>query len=235
MGFVNDLIPYIDQWGLVSDRVGTSSGNSIVYWAEALIIAKTRGELDRSLTGLCLASIAPCEIEPGFYKRHPVLFQPNPGAEYGSDQESIDDYAGLACIARLTGDSHLAARILAFGRDRAKVHLGFDFHFYYPNEKGWNDWDARAWLGRFPSLIASLQWGAGETPDWLTRQWWAASMKWGSVTNDNAARLARVLAYARGDRYWIGLTEARIRAEWGSMGRLYTHYLGADHAFARWA
>lgn len=237
MTFVEALRPYIDSWRLLSDKPGTSSGNGLCFWAEALIIAKLRGEITEQFVGECQLAVINCAIDAGFYKRHPTKFQADPAKTYGSDQESIDDYAGLACISKITDWPFLARDVLKFGRTHTKTWSGIELRYYYPNEKGFEcAFDARAWLGRFPSLIASLEWAAEETPSWPSRQWWAASMRWGSVQNDNSARIARLLAYARGDSYWIATVEDRVAEAHGGLKKLYSKYFGSsDHPFAKYS
>lgn len=247
MTFVEALKPYRDAWGLVHDKLSMPdyiSQNGICFTAEAALIAQARGELSEPLREELLEAVNACwDPREGLLYRHP-------SSHRVGNQESIDDFAGLACLARILGAPKLAASVIRAGREKEwtpKIEfslLSMDVaieieapRYYYPDEAQYRErFSARAWLGRFPALIASLEWAGAQEPSWPRRQIWALSARFGSVKTHDQARIARLLAHARGDLYWIDLVEARVRAQHGSLQALYTNYFGTTlHPFVQYA
>lgn len=157
-----DWESYRDKLGFISGTRNPegSSGNAVLFAAEEAILRRKLDDWSGSVT-LVQSIRACCEIERGLLKR------PHP---FSQDQESLDDYIGLAAI-----DPGLAREALAYGRAhfyRPLPFLKLAYQYSMRNEEK----DVIAWLGRFPAMIAHLQFAAGETPPLWRRLWWTASI-----------------------------------------------------------
>lgn len=178
------------------------SGNAALFSSEYLAAG---GKLE-------LAGIIRCEVISGLFIQHPVHFR--------ADQNSPDNLTGLGYIAwRL--DPTIAARILKHLREN---------HFFYVTEIGVDG--LRAWFGRFPALIAHLQWAAGEKPNFLMRLAWCVSVgfKLDKTVHDSWI-LSWLLTLVAGDRGWMERWATRRfwkKFPWPSMADCLAEYFGGD-------
>lgn len=193
MGAADDFERYTNERGLVSRAPGASTGNDLLYSCLAEIVkAKNWAPLE---TGKLLGAIRKhAEILPGLYKR--------PGWE--QDQTALDDYIGLIAWS----SEHcpvIAEEVWAYGK-RAE----FPIQYYYPTT-GQKHFDIHAWLGRSPSFVAHVDWGAGETPSWFHRLAWAVAVAFsGSMHSQDEWVLSWCLIQVAGNKSWLERLATRI-------------------------
>ena len=151
---------YLDSEGLMNDRPGkcAPSGNALLFTAEAFLI-----QLFLGVTRAYPVVAAAERLASGRFVR--------PGWE--QDQEGPDDYIGLAAFSRHS-DPTIAQRILAYGRSHFFKWGPLKFRYQY-DTTGKEPNSVEAWFGRFPAVIAALEWAAGETPPMWRRLWLALS------------------------------------------------------------
>lgn len=228
---LEDLKPYIDEVGLVQDRPGNHSGNPLLYTAEVCIVLKRKGWLTPELRDQFLRGVRSCQIEPGYYRRHPNFFQ--------GDQERQDDYLALASLSVTLGAPEIAQEILAYGRAHRKpipTFLGkwISLPYYFPNEQGWDaPFYARAEIGFYPTCIAALQWAAGENPGWMKAIWFTTSILSGPNEHDPSDRDSFILPWValsvHGDANLKGEHLSVVRKFYpGGMPLLFASYFGTS-------
>ena len=159
--------PYLDSIGLIQNGPNRLSGNGLLYTAHFLLLAQDWLTFEEKEA--FRAAYQACQIEPGYYRRHPDAFQ--------NDQESLDDYIGVGTAGMFLG-LPFASECLRYGQRKKKVFPGIYVKYYYPNERGWDApfW-GRAWIGRFGSAIAHLHYCAGVRPPLIYRlAWWVGAV-----------------------------------------------------------
>lgn len=169
MSLLAGIVGRQDKWGLVHPKPGVLSGNGQLYSAEGLLLLEVqgfRGPPIKKLQDDVLAGIEQCEIQPGFYHRHPVFFW--------GDQEGPDDAIGRALIYTLTNRPELALQEIAFWNQGWKLpRWPMALPCYCPNEAqyrtkfGW-----RAWHYKYFAMRANMYWAAGLDPSPQLRFMW---------------------------------------------------------------
>lgn len=215
---LDDYLPYTDQFGLIQpsknedpSQPASTSGNGVLYSAEAIVAWSDNGILDDDIKKMWQAVYARCEIEPGLLDRAPSK---------KDDQEGPDDFHGAA-LASAFMDKHgdFACRILYYGEakpctaeyddqyeedgtvkiwkwevDRKKLSkfIYRVMKFFSPkgiryiyNEKNPGKWSLSAWVGRFPAVIASLVYATGNKPNLFNRLVWGLSLAIGTPDKNN--------------------------------------------------
>lgn len=182
-----EYLPYTDYLGLIQNLTPTApegswtSGNGLLYSAEALLVLKMNEQLDPTICKQVADAVKKCELEPGLYCRHPVNYE----------QEGPDDNIGLAVISHLTRKPDIAQSILKYGREKptkisfklmktkpyVSVLLGgwFPLRYYYSFEIK-DRFDVRAFIGRFPAVLAILKMAAQEKVSIFYRFYTALAM-----------------------------------------------------------
>jgi hypothetical protein len=203
MGLWAELVQngYIDEIGLVRDAPGQATGNALLYTAETAALLDGRGELTPEIKNQFLHGIWSCQIEPGYYRRHPNYFQ--------TDQERQDDYIAIAALAKILKAPNLSREVLEYGRKNRKRILGtFPVRYYYPNERGWEaPFDPRAWLGLYPAMISCHKLVIGEPLGGLEQAWREACIAFGpkGPSDHDSFVLPWLMLKAGGDeKTWYG-------------------------------
>ncbi len=170
-----------------------------------------------------------CEIRPGLIQRLPP---------FSRDQEGLDDYIAYVLI-----DPVFAFAALQYGRAS----------FYRPLK--WAPWlripyqysikrdphDVAAWLGRYPALVAHMEWSThAMTPPLWRRVWWAASVAFsGSSDNEDPWVLSWLMIVSAGRRRWLERLATdiylwRLKRSKGSLALLFAaHFRNPNHPIAR--
>jgi hypothetical protein len=166
-------LPYIDRFGLVQPEPGEpagTSGNGILYTAQAIVAYNDHGHLDSDKTRNFEKAISACETQPGLLHRAP---------EGKTDQEGPDDYVGAALASRYVDGGALARRVLQYGQqgvdkynpefedEHKRKYSKIVFNIlslggrrkikYVYNNSNPGYFTLSAWLGRQPAVIASLK------------------------------------------------------------------------------
>lgn len=201
--------------GFYSDKPESSSGNDLLFSAEAAVILRYRGEWSIADQRDLLRAIRKySEIKPGLFGR--------PG--WLQDQEQLDDYIGLCVI-----DWDIAREILAYGRNNWWI-------FRTVKNCPWYE----PLFFRWPAFMAHVLWSAGEKPSAFLRLAWCLSVAFsGSERDLDSWKLNYLLIYIAGHR---GLPEqlataiwwTRLKRKFGSMAKVYAAYFGKDDPRARY-
>lgn len=146
---ITAFAPWQDKWGMVtgSQPPGTS-GNGLLFTAEyaagmtSLQMNNSSGYTVPWAEHVRLLHLYnSCEIQPGLYQRSPD----NP-----RDQESFDDYYGIATYSRLYDQARIE-RVKAWAKRESWLGL---IHKNYWNNIVPDTWTFSSWLGRNPALMA---------------------------------------------------------------------------------
>jgi hypothetical protein len=187
--------PFQDRFGLIHSvlvdpaNLSPSTGNGLLYTAEACIIMKLR-KVDFDGKAIA-ATFASCQVKPGLFRRSPVQ----------DDQDSVDDYIGIGALAGICNFHKIARDILSYGEgsdqgsreavlvrdvlEKAggvlgrikkgieKLQPSLTIPYNYNNvEPG--KFTLASWMGRYPALIihwklaARIQPNASELSVWST-------------------------------------------------------------------
>jgi hypothetical protein len=200
----DDLVAYTDRLGFISGEKnpGAPSGNALLFTAEAMLVLRQQGCLAQFDRDLFLIQVSEaCEIITGLYKRPPP---------YSQDQESQDDYIGLAAASYFLGTSH-ARDMLEYGREHVYrwrfLRLPYQYDKAHVEESRVFD----AWLGRFVTAMIHIQWAAGERPALWRRLWWACSVAFsGSKDDQDPWLLNWLMIHTMDGRSRIGVVAASI-------------------------
>jgi hypothetical protein len=186
-----DMAPYFDEIGLVCPKPGEGTGNGILYLAEYIMILHKRKclTIDDSLAFLSALTKCNAGLPRGLFHRAP----------WNKGQEGQDDYIGIGAACVVTGNEYIARDILEYGRSHPIMLLGrIPVPYFYNNRMPGTCWEPKkedpgrkwylrfadrfapeglqfngsAFLGRHISLIAHLQFSAGErVPGWRKICW----------------------------------------------------------------
>lgn len=221
-----------------------ASGNSLLCTAQEFI-ALTQNDAgdDRDLY-IFHKVIRDRSIGPGLYARTPK------GTPFSDDQISHDDLYGVVAI-----DSRIALGVFvsAYSRKFRWAPFGFlgwnsftiGLPYYYPTGRDINgDRDVRAWMGRFPGLIAHLRIAAGVGVWPWNSLAWAWSVGIGpTATNQDSWMLTWVMIWSNEHPTWL---QRRAIARWrrrlvefypGGIKDVFGAYFGGTikHPLAVWA
>lgn len=235
--------------GLIHDSTGGISGNGLLYTAEWVL----------ALSNLSLLSPSNRIKFVGAYNSHmriEGLMMRTPSNAFG--QEGPDDYFGVAAASKVLDHGTLAKAILEYGKKGATQFdltpterrdikkekilfytlkiLGLGRIKYVFNNLDPSLFNARAWLGRFPHLIAHLKFAAGITPTWFEYAYWCLAL----LKKEHAEDYDRwILPYLmtqtakdRGliARFVIGIWNKRATKAFGTVDKLfYAYFRDKDH------
>ncbi len=204
MSIQSDFQTYTNSLGFVSNTPNGSSGNDLLFSAEAAITRKKYGAWNRFDQTLLINNInMSSKIAPGLYGR--------PG--WRQDQEAPDDYYGLATL-----DPSVANDILTYGQQ----------HWWYFKTVMAPTWYDPLFI-RFPGLIAHVKWCAGKKPNIFLRLFWCMSVALCSATSQDSWLLNNILTTAAGDKGFIEkiatkIYKYRLKKIWGTLGNVYAAY-----------
>jgi hypothetical protein len=232
----DDFLPYTDRLGFISGEANPqgSSGNALLFTAYAMLVLRQQGCLAQFDRDLFLIQVAEaCEIIPGLYKRPPP---------YSQDQESQDDYIGLAAASYFLNTSH-ARDALEYGREHYYKKWCFYCKYQYDKAHVEESQVFNAWLGRFVTAMIHMQWAAGEYPALWRRLWWAYSVAFSGSKNEQDPWLLNwLMIHTMDGRSRIGLVGASIwqwrlkRAFPGGIKQVFARYFNdPNHPLARYA
>ena len=202
--------PYKNNLGFFSDKPEASSGNDLLFSAEAIqVMRQNQAWTLADHEAMVKAVRTYSQIEPGLFGR--------PG--WMQDQEQLDDYIGLATI-----DSAFAAEAIDYGTKHYWIFpTGKNFQWYEPL------------FFRWPAMIAHLYWCAGRKPCLLIRPIWCLSVAFsGSVESLDSWKLNYLLTVGVKDkggifeRLAVWNWRRRLRKTFGSMKTVYAAYFGAN-------
>lgn len=231
-----DFESFQDSIGLIQPREGAgkdgscASGNGLLYTGEACAVMGS-DEISYFRNSFASALNA-CERYPGLFLRHPKC----------TDQESVDDYVGIGAASYFLASGH-AERVLERGNRFPFLLFGvLPLRFYYANE-GQSSFDLRAWLGRFPALIAHLRYAAGQPPGFIPSLVHALSIAFSPWKNEDEPILSwlmlRVAENQSGPARMAGkIFRARLVHKYmdGGMKQVFSLYLGnPNHPIAKYA
>ena len=209
MSVQSDFQAYTNELGFVSNAPNGSSGNDLLFTAEARLVRLNQGAWTNDDQAQMLSNIhTKAELSPGLYTR--------PG--WTQDQEDPDDYYGLA-----TMDPNVAQAILSYGQS----------HFWYFKTVSNPAWFEPIFF-RFPALIAHVKWCAGHKPNLFLRLYWAACVAYsGSLTSQDPWLLNNLLISVAGNKGFIEklatkIYKSRLKKIWGTLGNVYAAYFGND-------
>lgn len=233
--FRKDFNTYGDPFGLIQNNPGGVSGNGLRYTAEYFILGCRRGIFQhegasfRHITGSCL-------VLPGLYRRSPTA---------ALEGTRIDDLVSIASAAQLL-DKTIAEDILRFGRKSywlynppvqksPLVNLIKQFNF-------------KAWLGRYPGMIAHIEYCAGECPSVFKRLVWLLGVAWcgfnAKMNQDEWVLSQRLIEAYESTPYRTYFQDKIVKywrkqfyKNWGEDGmkKLLTVYFGHLHPLAKYA
>lgn len=193
--------------GFYSNKPAGSSGNDLLFSAEAVLVLANKNEWGQADHEALLAAIRKhAQIKPGLFGR--------PG--WMQDQQQLDDYIGLCVI-----DRALAAEILSYGRSHWWI-------FRTSDRAGWYE----PLFFRWPAFMAHVVWSAGEKPSAFLRLAWFVSVAFsGSERDLDSWKLNYLLIHSAGNG---GLPEqlasaiwwTRLKRNFGSMAEVYGRYFG---------
>lgn len=233
--FKEEAKKYLDEYGLYQDTIGNHSGNSLLFTAHYALALLKNGQLTHVEADELSKALKSCELEPGLFQRHPTSFV--------GDQEGIDDYIGASAASFYVNLDHFfpdtrtnAKEILDFGRSGRYKFFGIEIPYYYPNHDPYKtSFNARAWLGRYPALIAHLKFCAGEYVNSLLFIYWAASIILGLFQNlENkdsrllSLHMIHVAIYAKPDNILVTLLYKffywKVKRDYGSIQEVFRRY-----------
>jgi hypothetical protein len=235
MALEQDFLEYVDSVGLVQNKKHPgdecASGNGLLYTGVAAVILHDRDVLD-AFSPLFTSALATCEKWPGLYIRHPKC----------ADQEAGDDYYGIGAASYYLA-SGAAQRVLSRGTRFPFRYCGvIPLPFYYPNEnQDPAHFDSRAWLGRFPALIAHLRYSAGYHPGLFAGLIHALSIAFSPWRNEDEPILSWLMIRVAYPQSWA----VRLASKWfqrrllkkypRGMKDVFTRYFGEAHPIAQHA
>lgn len=175
-----DLEAYVDQWGLVQPKAGQTSGNGLLYTAEAIAAYIANDALDENAKQRFLNAYGACEIQPGLFHRRP---------DGGFGQNQQDDYIGIAYAARYLNEPDMAKRILDYGSEGVKelqllpdndTVTAYNIlslfgllkvkRVYNNSEPG--KFGLKAWFARWPLMFVNLKFAANQDPWLIEKLYW---------------------------------------------------------------
>jgi len=153
MGIEEDYKTFHNEYGLCSDRSengkGAVTGNDL-FWTgfEMSVKRDNLSFLDMFAEGKrALRVLKKYEFLPGLWRRAPSKVD---------DMQTHDDYYGIGMISSVL-DFTIARRWLDFGYMSKHTFLGFITLRYVLNNVNPGKWHKKAWMGRFPHLIAHMK------------------------------------------------------------------------------
>ena len=172
--------PYTDQWGLVQPQAGSSSGNGLLYTAEAIAALKANNQLTTDMKAQYWAAYEACEVQPG-------LFHRRPDGAFGQNQQ--DDYIGIAYAARHLDRPDIAQRVLDYGDIGANrltstpasgdeiAYKALSLFGLLTVKNVYNDiepgaFNLKGWFARWPFLGITMKFAAGKDPNILEKLFW---------------------------------------------------------------
>ena len=226
--FREEMKPYFDEIGLVCPHPGQGSGNGLLYLAEYVMTLHMSGWLTTHDHLSFLSALTKCNagLPSGLYGRAP----------WNKDQEGPDDYIGIAAAASVCGYPHVAGDILEYGRSNpVKLWGPIKLKYVYNNElpgtfkhrDGRTNWSA--WMGRNVSLIAHIQFAAGEKVSWWRKLAWIYAVLSATRHPDDQDEwiLSWMLIQTARGRFGEGLWKAAFQTvELAWTGSLYKHWPG---------
>lgn len=171
------LLPLIDRHGLLHDTVDHITGNGLLYSAHLLLGLWQNNLQWEEWEARLPSAITKCEIEPGFFHRHPT--------EYHDDQQGPDDYIGIASLCSLLGPFGFfkASQVVGFGWKGFLIpNFIIRLWFYFPNEIQYRTkFGSRAWLIKFPAVFTAFYQVARRSVFFPFQIYWAASVLLGDI------------------------------------------------------
>lgn len=213
MSLKSEMVPYVDQYGLVMPQIGNDSTNGVLYTSEYMIALIRNKEDVASDLSAYYATINACMPTTGLLERRP---------DNAGGQEGPDDYYGLlAALSEIGCDQ---AKAVA----RHVVWYAFRHIMSMDNvNPGRFQWGAV--LERQPQLDACALWAADLPVGPFLRLWTALAIltSWYSTAVDDTSsiRLAWLQVQVASKHSFIGRLAGRF---W--YWRLYKHYLGGMNA-----
>lgn len=152
MGLRDFLPGYQDPFGIMQDRNHVVDGNALLYTGTMLVLLSDEEDFPNVDDRLTFArAIAEAEIQPGLLMKY----------SKPADQESHDDYVGMAAASALIDNGNFAKRVLRFGRS----------HKYGWDNLNTDDWSFRDFFVRFPGWWAHMKSAAGEWLNPIDQLW----------------------------------------------------------------
>ena len=229
--FESDFAPYRDQFGLIQNNPGGSSGNGLRYTSEYYILKFRYGLLTKDDTLQFESIVRRCFAEPGLLNRSPKDKSP----------QKFDDYVAVS-TASLIFELLLANDIKTYGLK----HRWYYNNSKLPNLKFKDKWGA--WFGKDQGLIAHFYYADQDTPSWFKTIAWTVNILLCAYTaKDSQDEWVlsghQIIAYEWShDRTWVqdkvaGIWRKRFRKQWGvdGMSVLLEKYFGHKHPLAKYA
>lgn len=173
-----EIKKFTDSTGLVHPKKKGVSGNGLLYSAEYFVLLSNMKALTASDIIQWKNALFSCRRLPGLYNRHKTK----------TDQNSVDDYVGIAAANSVTRQKHLSLEILNYGKNQ-----GFPKYVY--NNVSPGVFTASSWLGRQGQLIAHIELSAGITPPIWRTAWWVSSLIYSGMTSKKENHDAWILSY----------------------------------------
>lgn len=228
--FEQDFAPYRDQFGLIQNNPGGSSGNGLRYTAEYYILKFRYGLLSKDDTLQFDSIVRRCFAEPGLLNRKPDDKSPN----------KFDDYVAVSA-ASMIFELLLANDIKTYGLKN---------HWYYNNAKTKlslkDKWGA--WFGKDRGLIAHFYYADQDTPSWLKTVMWTFNILLCAYTAKDSQdewvlSAHQIIAYEWShDRTWpqdkvCAYWRKKFRHQWGvnGMSKLLAKYFDHAHPLSKYA
>jgi hypothetical protein len=253
----DEMIAYTDKYGLIQpQKQPNESGNGLLYTSEYIVTLAKLGQLETDDKVKYLGAIMSSEVQPGLFKRNPEAFT--------NDIEAIDDYIGLAAGSK-AANRLIAQRILKYGREHkfllkdiisdylnrsdssfhlplifvsklfGNIKVGYVYNNLEPNKA-----NSEVWFGRFPQLIASLKWAAGEEPTLFEKVYTALVIATSGNKNDTNTFILSDLVVYCSQGSWLCRQVAKIW-KWrlykmypNGMKDVYKQYFGADYPLSNY-
>lgn len=243
MSIQDDFKAYTDQFGLIQPTPGQTSGNGLLYTAEAIAALSDNNALDLSFKNQFIQAYANCEVFLGLLKR-------TPDGQMG--QEGPDDYHGAMLASIYLPVLQLSRVILEYGQ-RTKIQ--FDSQYETSGLKLWSRlaylllslgglrnvtrvynnvnpgyFTLSSWLGRFPALFAGLKYASGRTPNPIEFFFWTVGMFFTPSKDNHDAwimdwchyRVAKERTVLGKPILWFW--NYKFRKVWGNPGNLFAAY-----------
>jgi len=158
---IEEWLPYIDEYGLLQDKIGGSTGNGIMYsvylalLSEEIEIPAVVEHLKEALEG--------CWVPNGGMNRAPEGYY----TTYAGALNQADDYIGLGLLDVILGTTY-SKRVLSVSRLNWGIVNNVE-----PGKFLW-----KAFIFRMPQVRAHLKLAAGETLNPLDALLWSLSCLW---------------------------------------------------------
>lgn len=211
MNLVEELKLHVDSVGLVQPTWPVegrwASGNGLLYTAYALVVFGD--EIDEELKARFRRAYETCQLYPGLLIRHPLNL----------DQEGPDDYIGAAAASYLLS-TDLSSKILLRGKRFPGNWAGYRLPYYYANE-GQSAFDIRAWMFRFPGVLAHIRMSAGETPCPFALLWLALTLAFQPWKSEDEPALSWLILRTTGQQSFL----CKLAGSW-FYRRLFKKYPG---------